>query len=67
MRYCRSGLVVALTLVATQAAAVDLTGKWRVEYGSGVPVEIIDVVQSGTAVSTIIHVGSPVAPVGYLQ
>ena len=64
MKHRRSGLIVAFVLIATQAAAIDLTGKWRVEYGAAAPAEIIDVMQTGTAVSTTINVGSPVALTG---
>jgi cysteine-rich repeat protein len=65
MRHRCPGIAIALVFVAAQAAAIDLTGKWRLEYGSGA-VEFIDVAQSGSAVSTTLNpsVGVPVAMSG---
>ncbi|MBX3023823.1 DUF4215 domain-containing protein [bacterium] len=59
------GLAFALLLVAMEAdAAIDLTGKWRVEYGAS-GTEIVDLAQSGSAVTaTLAPGGVPVAMSG---
>jgi cysteine-rich repeat protein len=49
-----TGLVSIVAWVSTASGAIDLTGKWRVEYYP-TDAELIDVVQSGTAVATEMH------------
>src|SRR5262245_47764906 len=46
--------ISVLTWIAGASAAVDLSGKWRVEY-SPTTGEFIDVTQTGTAVTTELH------------
>lgn len=57
------GVVIAFVFGAQAAVAVDLTGRWRLEYDGGS--EFADVVQSGSAVTmTFAPGGSPLTMSG---